>query len=210
MIQRYTKRKTFTNKNVFIYSIKYGLLGILLFLGQLIKAQQQMVQVTGKVNTSDEEPLAYASILLEDTRYGTMSDKEGKFSFDAPAGQYTLIITYAGFTARSIPIVLNGGEVKDMGVIVIEAASNQLREVIVEDIQTNKFANKQTATPARMPLANLENPQAYSVIRKELMQEQVAIDYNSALVSVPGAVVSNGVNDSGNDIRLRGFSSQAT
>src|SRR5690606_23298237 len=70
----------------------------------------------------------------------------------------------------------------------------------------NKYARKETQDIARMPLANLENPQAYSVITKELMLETAATDYVSALGQVPSAVVSNGVNDSGNGILLRGFS----
>src|SRR5690606_13156250 len=57
---------------------------------------------------------------------------------------------------------------------------------------------------------NLENPQAYSVITKELMQELSAVDYNTALTQIPGVVVMNGVNDSGNDVLLRGFRASAS
>jgi iron complex outermembrane receptor protein len=37
-----------------------------------------------------------------------------------------------------------------------------------------------------------------------------ATDFNTAMASAPGVVVSNSVNDSGNDIFLRGFSSNAS
>lgn len=205
----YTKKK----KNGNAFGCRQGsalLIILLLFMVSLTKAQQKMGKIAGTVKTSDGEALAYASVLLADTRYGVMSNNEGAFSFEAPIGKYTLIVTYAGFTTKSLPVAIELNQLKDMGLITIEAASNELREVVVEDIQTNKFADKFTTSAARMPLGNLENPQVYSVIRKELMQEQIAIDYNSALASVPGAVVSNGVNDSGNDIKIRGFASQAT
>src|SRR5690606_13150448 len=100
---------------------------------------------------------------------------------------------------------VTSGQSIDLGILTVDAPSNKLREVVVSDIQQNKFARKETNGVARMPLANLENPQVYSVITKELVQELAAIDYNSALTQIPGVVVMNGVNDSGNDVLLRGF-----
>ncbi len=173
-------------------------------------AQRQMGRVQGTVQTIDGEPLAYASVLLQDTRYGTMAGNDGKFSFQAAPGRYTLIVTYAGYITNTKSIIVEPDKPLDVGTIRIEAAANQLREVVVADIQTNKFAQKQSSTPARMPLADLENAQVYSVVTKEIMQEQLAFDYNSAVMSVPGVVATNGVNDSGNDLTLRGFRSQAT
>jgi iron complex outermembrane receptor protein len=81
---------------------------------------------------------------------------------------------------------------------------------VVEDIQKNKFARKETEDISRMPLANLQNAQVYSVIPKELIQELGATDYNTAMSQVAGAVVSNGVNDSGNQIFMRGFNAYVT
>lgn len=63
---------------------------------------------------------------------------------------------------------------------------------------------------ARLPLENLENPTVYSVVPKEVISETTAIDFNTAVATVPGVVVNNGVNDSGNDIFLRGFTSNAS
>lgn len=39
-----------------------------------------------------------------------------------------------------------------------------------------------------MPLKNLENPQVYNVIHKELLLEQVSIDVKSAVQNSPGSV----------------------
>ncbi|MDE5470421.1 TonB-dependent receptor [Elizabethkingia meningoseptica] len=75
---------------------------------------------------------------------------------------------------------------------------------------TKNFRTKKSETVARLPLENLENPTVYSVIPKELISETTATDFNTAVATVPGVVVSNGVNDSGNDIFMRGFTSNAT
>ncbi len=37
-----------------------------------------------------------------------------------------------------------------------------------------------------MPLKNLENPQVYSIVGAELMQEQVILDYKDAIKNVAG------------------------
>jgi len=173
------------------------------------QAQQKTGSVCGAVETSDHKPLAFATIMLKDTRYGIMADDNGKFCFKAPVGDYTLAVTYAGYIAIEKKITVLTNEETKVETIIVNAGSNQLREVVVADIQRNKFANKQSSTAARMPLADLENPQVYSVVRKELIQELSAIDFNSALVSIPGVVVTNGINDNGNDLTLRGFRSQA-
>jgi len=210
MKQRYTKLKIKPNENRVKVWRGFCFLSILLLGSIGLQAQTQMGKMKGVVKTSDQEPLPYASVLLADTRYGIMSDAQGNFSFEAPAGKYTLIVTYAGFTTASLPVEIHSGEVKDLGVITVKAASTELREVIVSDIQKNKFARKESNGVARMPLGDLENPSSYSVVTKEIMQEQIAIDYNTAVASVPGVVVNNGVNDSGNDVTLRGFRGQAT
>ena len=74
---------------------------------------------------------------------------------------------------------------------------------------TKNFRSKKSDNVARLPLENLENPTVYSVVPKELMSEMNATDFNTAVASVPGVVVNNSVNDSGNDIFMRGFRATA-
>ncbi len=187
------------------------ILGMALLTGQSSLAQSSSrAVVSGQVRTSDGTGLPFATVALKNTQYGVMAGENGDFKLEAPAGTYSLVVTYAGYSIFEHPLRLEKGESVVLENLIVEVPSNQLREVVVEDIQTNKFANRESVTAARMPLANLENPQLYSVVRRELMQEQIAIDYNTALRSVAGAVVTNGVNDSGNDIIMRGFRGQST
>ncbi len=183
---------------------------ILMFFSSSLFSQSRNGRIMGYVKTSDNEPLSYASVLLQDTKYGDMAADDGRFSFQAPAGKYTLIVTYTGYITIEKEVVVVSGQSLDVGTLIINADSKRLREVVVADIQKNKFSKKMTATVARMPLADMENPSAYSVVSKDFMQEIVATDLNSAVSNVPGVIANNGVNDSGNDFTLRGFTSNAT
>lgn len=75
---------------------------------------------------------------------------------------------------------------------------------------THNYRTKKSESIARLPLENLENPTVYNLVPKEIISEMGATDFNTAMASAPGVVVSNSVNDSGNDIFLRGFSSNAS
>lgn len=169
-------------------------------------AQVNRMLVKGTVITMDERPLSYASIQLKDSHFGTVVKQDGQFRLEVPAGQYILQVKYAGFIAYEKEINLIENQAYDLGRITVSVNSHVLREIIVADIERNKYAKKQTDGIARMPLANLQNPQAYTVVSKELMQELGAIDYNTAMSQTPGVLISNGVNDNGNGVLLRGFS----
>lgn len=85
--------------------------------------------------------------------------------------------------------------------------TNEIQAVTLQG--TNNYRTKKSETVARLPLENLENPTVYNVIPKEIISEMNAVDFNTAMTTAPGVVVNNSVNDSGNDIFMRGFSSSA-
>ena len=197
-------------KNNYVTFQSLGIVILFSLIFPFATLAQQMGKISGQVFTTDHKPLAYASVVLRDTRFGTRVDEQGNFRLEAPAGNYTLVITYAGYAAMTRSLRIEAGDNQSIDPIIIESKYNELREVVVEDIQKNKFARKETEDISRMPLANLQNAQVYSVIPKELIQELGATDYNTAMSQVAGAVVSNGVNDSGNQIYMRGFNAYVT
>lgn len=70
-----------------------------------------------------------------------------------------------------------------------------------------KFSRKGSEQVARMPLANLENPQAYTVVPKELTEEQLAVDYKSAFKNVPGSGPASYALNGRTFFTARGFTS---
>ncbi|KGE13401.1 TonB-dependent receptor [Sphingobacterium deserti] len=191
-------------------SSRFFIANVLLFIIPIVGLAQNRGKIVGEVYTVDGKPLAYASIKLKGTNYGARVDENGHFDMQAPDGQYVLIVSFANYTIAEQSVQVKATEVLKVPRIIVQSASNQLREVVVSDIQKNKFARRETDDIARMPLSNMENPQAYSVVTKDFMQEIAATDYISALSQVPGAIVTNGVNDNGNGISLREFSNSGT
>jgi outer membrane receptor for ferrienterochelin and colicins len=75
--------------------------------------------IVGKVK--DEitgQSLAGATVLLENTKHYTISDKEGRFQLQLSTGTYSLIITYVGYQPFIKKIDLEDGETKTVDAIL--------------------------------------------------------------------------------------------
>lgn len=81
---------------------------------------------------------------------------------------------------------------------------NQLKQVTVT-YNRNKFATKSSDFVARMPLPNLDNPQAYNVIPQSVMKEQMVVNYTDAFKNIPGTEIPVAANNGRVDISSRGF-----
>ena len=55
------------------------------------------IQLSGKVVATDSTAVAFATVYLKETGFGGSTDDEGRFSFEAPVGNYTLIVSYIGY-----------------------------------------------------------------------------------------------------------------
>ncbi|MFZ1751753.1 MAG: DUF5686 and carboxypeptidase regulatory-like domain-containing protein, partial [Saprospiraceae bacterium] len=103
-------------------------------------------QLKGKISDADGQPLAYATIYLESTSYGTITNAEGEYSLDMPAkGTYKVIYQYVGYktASRSIdydkqPIIID---------IILKNDENIISELVIT--------------------ADREDP-AYAIIRKAI------------------------------------------
>lgn len=181
---------------------------ILLFFTQTLFAQQHGT-VIGTVKTSDGKPAEFVTIGLNGTSKSTTVNKKGNYQLrSVTAGTYTLTATFIGLITQSKVIEIKAGDTTVTNFILSEN-NEQLQEVVISKNKANKFARKESPYVARMPLANLENPQVYTTISKELMQEQVIVDYKDALWNAPGVVPS--VGPAGNTtVYMRGFSTSTS
>ena len=182
---------------------------ISLCVADYVHAQEQKSTVSGRVVSSDKKPIGNITVLIKGTNRGSLTDGEGKFHFGhLVAGDYILEITAATAESRETSFSLKAGEQKVLADIVLNESSVILDEVVVTGA-ARKFAKKQSTYVARMPLTNLENPQVYTVVPKELFEEQISVDFRSAVTNAPGlnnitqSVGSGGV---GLSMRMRGFS----
>ncbi|HRF39946.1 MAG TPA: carboxypeptidase-like regulatory domain-containing protein, partial [Saprospiraceae bacterium] len=60
--------------------------------------------ITGTVTDQNKEPLIGATILVEGTSVGTVTDALGEFGLTVPAGSSTLLISYTGYTTRRVEL----------------------------------------------------------------------------------------------------------
>ncbi|MCJ8208700.1 TonB-dependent receptor [Mucilaginibacter sp. RS28] len=158
-----------------------------LFLFFSLHVLAQTGTIKGTVSTSDGKPAEFVTITLKGTTRGTSVNAKGIYQLShIPAGTYTLVAQLIGLSSQSKTITLAAGETLVADFILTEN-NEQLQEVIVSS-NAGKRINKKSEYVARMPLSNLENPQAYSSISKELMQDQLVVDYRNALYNSAGAI----------------------
>lgn len=164
-------------------------------------------KITGRVITSDKQAIISATIGVNNTTIGSYTDENGSFKLSAPVGKQTLTVTYLGFKKLEVNVEVWANEISKLGDIVLELDDKSLNEVVVSGL-IKKVAEKKSIYVARMPLDNLENPQVYTVIPKELLSEQMAIDIKSVLAASPGVTSPSlgfGSGGTGYGMRLRGF-----
>lgn len=161
------------------------LLTIILLAGSTLTFAQQTGTIDGTVKTSDGQPAIAITISLSGITKGTITDGQGSFSITRiKAGSYTVKASAVGLISQKQNVTVVAGQTITLNLMLTENA-NQLNEVTIRSGRM-KFGDKQSETVARMPLANLENPQVYSVISSALMKEQNIVDYKTAMRNAPG------------------------
>ncbi|WP_255563342.1 TonB-dependent receptor [Mucilaginibacter rivuli] len=186
---------------------------ITLFIFSFSAFAQQAGTIRGTVKTSDGKPAEMVSIMLTGTTKGTLVNQAGHYQLkNITPGQYTIMARLVGLVPQSKNITVAAGQTLTVDFVLAEN-NKALQEVIVT-ARKNKFANFESKMVARMPLTNLENPQAYSTVSKELMAEQVVTNFSDALKNAPGLDklwTSTGRNgDGATYYSLRGFSTQVS
>ncbi|HET6463590.1 MAG TPA: TonB-dependent receptor, partial [Candidatus Krumholzibacteria bacterium] len=81
---------------MFIISRRSWFLGISFFLFPIV-AHAQVGTITGKVIAPDGKPLAYASLMLVGTTWGSGAMADGNYKIVVPAGRYELKVRMMGY-----------------------------------------------------------------------------------------------------------------
>ncbi|WP_197276054.1 TonB-dependent receptor [Mangrovimonas sp. TPBH4] len=191
-----------------IFSLKAALLLLLCSL-QYAFAQNNG-NVEGQIFTNDNKVAAFVNVVVENTNKGGISDENGYYKLNSiSAGKHTLTFSLLGLETKSIEVEIKEGQTTNVANIILNLTEEQLNEVVLEVKRKNKFDQKQTDYVARLPLKNLENPQVYSVITGELLEELQVTDIQSTLQNSPGiSNVMQGIGSGGVGVNLylRGFS----
>jgi iron complex outermembrane receptor protein len=167
-----------------------GFICSLLFLA--FSSALSATTITGKVtDSSTQEALAGANVVLMGTNLGTASEQDGTFKMDnVPPGDYTLAVNFIGFRVEKKRVTVGS---QDIHIDV------RLRPVILKGQEVVVTANRATQRETPIAFTDISN--------KEIEREYWAQDIPMLLMTVPGAY---SYSDAGNGIgysylKIRGF-----
>ncbi|RBL92915.1 TonB-dependent receptor [Chitinophaga flava] len=174
----------------------------------LLSAQSGTGSISGKVTSQDNQPLELVSVSLPALQKGTLTNNTGDYQLNAiNPGKYTLRIQMLGATEKDFTIEVTAGQTTVLNYQLPKENIQALQEVRVVG-NANKFSKKESIYISRLPLKNLENPQVYNIVSKELIEEQMAVDLGSISRNVPGAGIPMLANQGRVTFRSRGFETE--
>ena len=123
------------NKKMKLLSV-LGLVTAILFLfSPMVTAQS--LSISGKViDKNSQEPVIGASVLIEGTSNGTITDLDGNFMLSNVPSKGNLVVSYIGYATQTLPI--NG---KTSFSIVLAEDTETLDEVVVVGYGVQKKVN---------------------------------------------------------------------
>lgn len=145
------------------------------------------------IDAETNETLVGASVVVEGTTKGTVTNFDGSFSLTLDAGQHRLVVSYIGFLDHKIDVAVSNAQTKDLGIIPLKSDAVGINEVMV--------------------LASVgiqrKTPVAISTIDAELVTEKIGTqEFPEILQTTPGVYATKeggGYGDS--RFNLRGFNS---
>lgn len=164
-------RKTFTKQ-----LLLFGVLIILIVQPTLSVAQTK--QVSGQVTSESGESLPGVNILIKGTSSGTITDSEGKYKIELPAGNDVLIFSFIGYDQQEI--ALNGRSVIDVS---LKENVQNLDQVVVIGYGTQKKSDL-TGAVTRVDAEAFENQPITQV--SEMLAGTVAGFYGNQGTSAAG------------------------
>lgn len=178
------------------------------------RAFSQVGSMEGTVKSSSGVSIPFASIQFENQSYETQCDVDGKFKMDEiKEGKYILKVSASGYFSKNETVKIEAGITNYLH-IVLKDDAQQLNEVLISGYKTNPYHIDSSFIVSKLHLKDLENPQVYNSISRELLTDQVVTEFSDALKNGTGITrlwESTGRGGDGAEFySMRGFSVQAT
>ncbi|NML66535.1 TonB-dependent receptor [Hymenobacter sp. RP-2-7] len=165
--------------------------------------------IRGRVTNRNGGAVEAVSVGLQGLPQGDITDDQGRFMIRPVApGTYTLVVSAVGLKTEQQSVTVTAGQTATVNFSLAESAA-ELKEVVVSGNRTNKFSRTNSDDVAKMPLKNVENPQVYNTVTKELLTEQLVFTADDATRNVPGLQrmweATGRAGDGGSYYAMRGF-----
>ncbi|MBS1566902.1 MAG: TonB-dependent receptor, partial [Bacteroidetes bacterium] len=159
---------------------------VMLTLCYSSEAQNASASIKGKISTLDGKSAEGVSVIIKGTTKAVLSDEAGVFIFRRlEVGEYDLEVSLVGYKTQLQHVTVTAGQTTAVNMTLVISAAD-LHEVVITTGR-GSLSKKESNTIARMPLKNLENPQTYSLVSKEIMKEQITVDGREAVRNATGA-----------------------
>ncbi|HYC84602.1 MAG TPA: SusC/RagA family TonB-linked outer membrane protein, partial [Chryseosolibacter sp.] len=174
-------------KNIHNYSLRAGVVALLMVFSFALYAQERVV--TGVVSDENNSPMPGVNVLVKGTSQGTATDAEGKFSLSVPNDEATLVISFVGYATTEIVVgsrtnvaIQMTPDVTTLSELVVTGYAIQEKKDVTGSVGIVKPAEL-----TAIPVGNVSNQ----------LQGRIA----------GVTVVGNGQPGSTSRVRIRGFSS---
>jgi iron complex outermembrane receptor protein len=193
--------------------IKTVIILLCCFSFSVIHAQTRYGTIKGTVKTSDNKSGEFVNVYIKALKRSTTTDENGKYELaKVEAGNQMITVSYVGLTTKSqsVEVVANKTTTVDF---MLEQSKGELQEIMVNASKTNKYKRSKSEYVSKMPLNNLENPQVYTTITSQLMQDQLVYSVDDAMRNATGIAriweATGRGGDGGSYYSSRGFVTQA-
>lgn len=93
------------------------------------RGSHPFVWLSGKVIEKDSTGVAFATVYLQGTNYGSSTDDKGNFRFKVPVGTHTLTVSFIGYESIKKNITVSR-DMKNL-IVVLQQEATKLEEVVV-------------------------------------------------------------------------------
>lgn len=170
---------------------------------------QQHGSVSGVVTSNDGSPVAYVTVALKGTAYGTPTTDKGHYHLShISPGKYTVSVTAINIVSQEKQVTIAAGENAVVN-FKLDLNNSQLREVLV-NARSNGVKMDNPSQSLRLQEPLLQIPQNIQVVTAQSLKEQQIISMSDGLIrNISGAVRLEHWGDLYTNITMRGSQIQA-
>ena len=142
-----------------------------------VSAISQLATLRGTVKDANGLPMAGASVILDGTKRGTITDASGNYELKVAPGNYTLIVSYVGVVTQRKPVTATANTVSENNFDMQN--SGELNRVIV--VGSRSATNRSsTQTPVPVDVITSRELTMTGQVEPTQMLNFVAPSYNSS------------------------------
>ncbi|MEN8230416.1 MAG: TonB-dependent receptor [Bacteroidota bacterium] len=150
---------------------------LLLILNSALLMGQEQGMLTGSVRDSVGDPVELANVALLGTQEGTMTNTDGTFQLEIPAGRsYTVVISCVGYHTKQFAIRLQPGETQERN-LALQRDVRSIKEVSVSARQ------ERASTFQRIDVEDLTYMPSTTGKVEAIIKSQAGVSSNNELSS---------------------------